>query len=175
MTTARRSFLAACGLITVFAGALPAAADPDDPAGWFLNTDPRRRAFLTYTATAGGPRLLMLACLRDAGTFTTMSSAVGPQETLPAAVLRLSDGASRFEATGEVSLYPRDGVATFVSDRDAEGAAMREIGRRLMPLLKGAGDLTIDIGPAGGETRRATVPRSGLAPLLPRFEEICFR
>ena len=55
----------------------PAIADPEDKAGWSVATDPRRRAFLFLMPQQGGPRMLMLGCLRDAGTFATMSYAVG--------------------------------------------------------------------------------------------------
>lgn len=123
-----RALFATAALAAAVVDGRPVAADPDDPAGWFLNVDPRRRAFLTHTSTAGGPRLIMFGCLRDADTFTTMSSAVGPQENLPQAVLRLSDAATRFEVAGEVALYPSDGTATFISDIDADAAAMRAIG-----------------------------------------------
>ncbi len=165
----------AAGLISSVCGLFPAPAqaDPGDPAGWFLNVDPRHRAFLTFTQEAGGPRLLMLACLRDAQTFTTLSVAVGPKELAKKAMLRLSSGSTVFEAEGEITTYLER--SAFISDADADDAAMRTIGLRLLPVLGGSGDLTLAIGPVGAPTARAVIRRDGLAKVLPRFTEVCFR
>jgi hypothetical protein len=154
----------------------PAHADEGDPAGWFLRVDPRQRAFLTFTAQAEGPRLLMFGCLRDAGTFTTMSAAVGEREEVPKARLRLSGEAASFEAEGEIAPYPSDGRSSFISDLDVDEAAMKAIGPRLLAALRGTGDMTLEIGPQGASpTARAVIPRAGLAEVLPRFAKVCFR
>ena len=86
----------------VIALALPADADAGDKAGWSVQTDPRKRAFLHYVPVKDGPRVLMIGCLRDVDSFTVMSSGlqIGANETK--AILALSNGASRYAVEGGV-------------------------------------------------------------------------
>lgn len=173
MRTTRNMIFAATALFCGLVEMLPAKADP---AGWFLNVDPRGRAFLAWTPRAEGPRLLMLGCLRDAETFTTMSAVVGERETIPKARLRLTSGAAVFEAEGEVVFHPHTGRSAFISDLDAPDPVMRGVGERLLPVLFGGGDITVEVGPVAGAegTRQAVLPLEGLAPHLKRFSDVCF-
>lgn len=177
MKRTRSAALLASALAMLIGSPLPARADEGDPAGWFLRVDPRQRAFLTWTPQAEGPRVIMFGCLRDAGTFTTMSAAVAEREDVSKARLRLVDNASSFEVEGEIVFYPRDERSTFISDLDVDDAAMKAIGARLLPVLQGTDEMTLEIGPAGGASPipRAVIPRDGLTELLPRFAEVCFR
>ncbi len=158
---------------------LPAIADSGDMAGWSVATDPRRRAFLMWVPDQGGPRVLMLGCLRDAGTFTTMSYAVGERDEIDHVKLTLSNGSARFEVEGSITRYPRIGRSSFISDLDVDEEHLRALGRTLLPVLEGAGDITLAIAPAApSDARSATsrkIPIAGLASVLERFRGVCFR
>lgn len=167
-----------CVLIAaaVLSTALPAKADPGDPAGWFVNLDRRGRAFLTWTPRKDGPRILMLACLRDAELFTVMSAAVGDRDEWKRAQLLLSDGRANFSVDGEVTFYPHSGRSAFIADLDADRDKMRELGGRLLPVLQGDGALALMISRADGPDILATttIPKKGLDTALPRFRQVCF-
>lgn len=174
----KKTFVALCVMVAVslFAGALPVGADEGDPSGWFLRVDPRQRAFLTWTPRPEGPRLIMLGCLRDAGTFTTMSAAVRNGEEIPEANLGLSAGDAVFEVEGKSVLYPYTGRTTFISDLDVDDAASMSIGARLLPVLEGGGEMVLEVSPrrGGPVVTRVTIPLAGIAELLPRFAAVCF-
>lgn len=176
--TASRCF-AWLALASCLAAAAPAIADPGDKAGWSVATDPRRRAFLVWTPEQDGPRILMLGCLRDAGTFTTMSYAVPEHDEIKPARLTLSNGPARFEAAGEITRYPAIGRSSFISDLDVNDAQLRAIGRRLLPVLEGEGDIGLSIEQTTGSTPRSIasrrIPIAGLASVLGRFRDVCFR
>ncbi len=158
---------------------LPAIADPGDKAGWSVATDPRRRAFLMWAPGQGGPRILMLGCLRDARTFTIMSYAVGERDEIDHVKLTLSNGSARFEVAGRITRYPRIGRSSFISDLDVDEEHLRALGRTLLPVLEGAGDITLAIAPAApsGAPRVTSrkIPIAGLALVLERFRGVCFR
>ena len=176
MTKTTSAALGAMILVLLLATALPAHADEGDPAGWFLRTDPRQRAFLTWTPRPEGPRLIMFGCLRDAGTFTTMSAAVRDGVDMPGARLRLSAGDSVFDVDGKSVLYPYTGRTTFISDLDVDEAVMMAIGTRLIPVLEAGGSMQLEVAPhAGGPAAtRVTIPLEGIAELLPPFAAVCF-
>lgn len=148
-------------------------ADPGDKAGWSVATDPRRRAFLMWVPEPSGPRVLMLGCLRDAGTFTTMSYAVGERDEIARTKLMLSSGSARFEVDGSTTRYPAIGRSSFISDLDVDEVQVQVLGRTLLPVLEGSGDITLTITP--GTQRPRQIPIAGLAPVLGRFRDVCFR
>lgn len=94
-------FLVAAAVLSM---ALPAKADPGDPAGWFVNLDRRGRAFLTWTARKDGPPILMLACLRDAELFTGDVGGRRHCDEWKRAQLLLFDDRANFSVDGEVTL-----------------------------------------------------------------------
>jgi hypothetical protein len=157
--------------------ATPALADPGDKAGWSLLTDPRRRAFLLWVPEANGPRVLMLACLRDAGIFTTMSSAVDARDEIDRVKLTLTNGPSRFEVDGSITHYPHIGRSSFISDLDVDDHQFQAFGRKLLPVLGAPGDLTLTITPGtrSGAPKIMSIPSAGLASVLGRFRDVCFR
>ncbi len=171
----QRSWLWWIVLVLGVAIETPAFADPGDKAGWSIATDPRRRAFLMWVPEPDGPRVLMLGCLRDAGTFTTMSYAVGERDEIAHARLTLSNAQARFEADGRITHYPRIGRSSFISDLDVDDAQLRELGRRLIPVLEGAGDIALTIAPEAGSSGAALIPTAGLDAVLGRFRDVCFR
>lgn len=177
MIVAVSSLLAVTGFTLATQLATPATADPGDKSGWSVNTDPRRRAFLQWVQADGGPRVIMLGCLRDAAMFTTMSSAVGERDEIKKVKLTLSNGPARFSVDGETTQYPAGGRSSFISDLDADDTRMRAIGRQLLPVLEGTGDITLTIEPGtpSGAAATRTIPIAGLAAVLGRFQTTCFR
>lgn len=165
------------GLALALAVASPAMADPDDKAGWSVNTDPRRRAFLQWVDGEGGPRVLMLGCLRDVGTFTTMSYSVGEHDEIERVKLTLSNGQASFTVDGHTAPYPATDRSSFISDLDVTDKQLRTIGRQLLPVLEGKGDIrmTIDPGSPSGAARTVTIPIAGIASVLNRFRTVCFK
>ena len=165
------------GLALAAVHASPAIADPDDKAGWSVNTDPRRRAFLQFVSEEGGPRVLMLGCLRDAETFTTMSYSVGAQDEIKRVKLTLSNGPASFTVEGDVTRYEAIKRSSFISDLDVNDAQMRAIGQKLIPVLEGAGDVTMTMQPGApaGAATTVKIPSAGLASVLPRFRKVCFQ
>jgi hypothetical protein len=157
--------------------ASPAISDPGDKAGWSVDTDPRRRAFLLWVPQKDGPRVLMLGCLRDAGTFTTMSYSVGEHDKIERVNLTLSNGQATFSVDGQTGPYPAMDRSSFISDLDVNDNKMRTIGRQLMPVLEGTDDITMTISPGtpSGSTKTVRIPIAGLAPVLNRFRTVCFR
>lgn len=175
----RRSSLAWFALALCFADAMPAHADQGDKAGWSVLTDPRHRAFLIWTPEQDGPRVLMLACLRDAEMFTAMSYAVGERAEIKSATLILSNGSARFEVAGSITNYPAIGRSSFISDLDVDAKQLQALGRKLLPVLEAPGDITLTFasgaGAAAAPATPLTIPRAGLPAVLGRFHNVCFR
>jgi hypothetical protein len=165
------------GLALAAVHASSAIADPDDKAGWSVNTDPRRRAFLQFVSEEGGPRVLMLGCLRDAETFTTMSYSVGAQDEIRQVRLTLSNGSASFTVQGDITRYEAIKRSSFISDLDVNDAQMRAIGQKLIPVLEGARDviMTMRPGTPSGAATTVKIPSAGLASVLPRFQKVCFQ
>jgi hypothetical protein len=173
----RPTFILWTALLVAVAGPAPAVADADDKAGWAVLTDPRHRAFLIWVPEAGGPRALMLGCLRDAGMLTTMSSAVGAHDEIAHVKLTLSNGPETFQVDGSITNYPREQRSSFISDLDVDDAQMQALGRQLLPVLEGAGDITLTLAPGepAGGARTLQIPTAGLAAVLGRFRDVCFK
>lgn len=157
--------------------ASPAMADPGDKAGWSVNVDPRRRAFLQWVPEEGGPRVLMLGCLRDAGTFTTMSYSVGERDEIEHVKLTLSTDHASFTVDGRITRYETIRRSSFISDLDVNDDQLGAIGRQLLPVLEATGDVTMTIipGSPSGAAKTVALPTTGLATALDRFRTVCFR
>ena len=164
-------------ILLIIVAAMPANADAGDQAGWSVRTDPRGRAFLMWVPQEDGPRTLMLGCLRDADTFTTMSYAVGAGDEINPVKLTLSNGEARFEVEGSITLYPAIAKSSFISDLEVDAEQLQALGRSLLPVLEGPGDIEISMVPGRptGEPRIVQIPSSGLASVLGSFREVCFR
>lgn len=158
------------------ASATPARADPGDPPGWSVAVDPRGRAFLKYVEKGDGPRLLVLGCLRDVDTFLVTSEAIGgPPEGGPSAELVLSVPDGDYVVQGKVETGS-DGAPSFTAELDADAAALRKIGRELLPVLKATGPVVLQV--SNGEPvdipLAAVGARIGITEPLKRFEKVCF-
>lgn len=169
-----RSRLLAALLLGCLAGVVapaPASADEGDPAGWSVRTDPRRRAFLVATETAGGPRLLTVACLRDVDTFAIYTGALPglAERTGPADVV-LSVADAEFTLTGTIE------AEGFSGERDLDTAGRKALARDLRRVLDAPGPVVVTVGdaPAIEIPLEPLPPRAGIAGPLATFAKICF-
>ena len=171
--TARRCrFFGTAAAMIAFASLLGAASRATGAKqGWFVDSDPRHRAFLQYVPAANAPRLLVLGCLRDVDSFVVLAHrqsndapASGP------ATLMLTNGAAKYEIEGKFDANATGiGEPGFVGEFELGGRAFRELRRKLMPVLKTRGSITLTLG-----NWSQILPASGLAAALGRFEAICF-
>ncbi|MBV5264022.1 hypothetical protein [Pinisolibacter aquiterrae] len=167
-------------LLLLLAATLPApaaVADDGDPAGWSVRTDPRKRAFLVATDRAGGPRLLTIACLRDAESFGLYAIGLpGLNGSADGVRLTLGAGGATFAVTGSISPDPMSNAPSFSHDDDIEGPARNALAGRLLPVLKASGPLVVTVG--DGPPREIPLadrpPLKGIATPLATFEKICF-
>jgi hypothetical protein len=147
----------------------PALADKGDKRGWSLDSDPRKRVFLKYVPADGGPRLLVLGCLRDVDNFVVMSEQgdAAPQSV----TLTLANGAARYSFDGKIEA---DGVgvgqAGFASELDLDPPTLRQLRGKLLPVLEGKGPIVLTVGSASRE-----LPMTGLSKPLGGFKSVCFR
>ncbi|MCE1235795.1 MAG: hypothetical protein LWW93_05490 [Hyphomicrobiales bacterium] len=176
MTSARLLF-ALFGLVAFLVGLAPSVhADDGDRAGWSVGTDPRRRAFLHYTPSEGGPRLLTIACLRDADEFAIyaqgfpgLKSVAGPAEL----ALLVADAEFRIAGRVETDGF---GVLGFTGYRDLDAASLKALKKELLPVLEAPGPIVAAIEPFDPMQipLEEELPRHGVAEPLKTFVKICF-
>jgi hypothetical protein len=170
MTAKRRVRILAAALLGLVVAFPPAPrADEGDKPGWSFASDPRKRAFLKYVAEKDGPRLLLIACLRDADLFTVSSTGLA-EGKVSGVTLSLSNGAARYEVPGDIEPEFPSGLPTFNYETDADGQALKQIGASLMPVLSGKAAVVLTLG-----TAKRELPIAGLAAPLRRFAAICFK
>ena len=170
---ALRLFAAAC--LTVSVAAPIARADEGDPAGWSVSADPRGRAFLKWVSEAGGPRVLLLGCLRDVDEFFVSAKAVPGAEEGDDVELQLLVADAEWRITGSVS-RTEDGETTFEKELEVGAKARKKLGKELMPVLTAPGPIVLQIG--NSDTIELPLepipPRAGIAAPLKTFEKVCF-
>jgi hypothetical protein len=156
--------------LVVAGSVLPARADKRDKQGWSLGKDARKRAFLSFTPTADGPRLLVIGCLRDVDTFTVLSEQDIGDRAGQKATLTVARGGARFTVDGKLE---RDGAGVgqpgFAHHTDADAPALRQIRAKLLPVLEGKGPIVLTLGSTSRE-----LPAAGLAEPLAGFKSVCF-
>jgi len=148
-----------------------APASPGDKAGWSVDTDPRKRAFLKYVSVDQGPRLLVLGCLRDVDSFIVLSQhdpgAVPPNVPV---TLVLANGAAKYTAQGKSEA---NGIAVgergFASEIDVTAKERAELQRNLLAVLEGSGPIALTVG-----SWSRVLPTAGLASVIGRFKAVCF-
>jgi hypothetical protein len=146
------------------------AAAPSGKSGWSTSFDPRKRVFLSYVARPGGPRNLVIGCLRDVDLFSVISEGVVDAESVGAnATLVLMNGQARYAAEGEIAPDPDIGTPTFSMEIDADSKELRRIRDVLLPVLERKGPIVLTVGTSSRE-----LPVAGLAEALKRFKEVCF-
>jgi hypothetical protein len=171
MRAFRRWLLAMATTFAMFAGAVsPTSADHGDKQGWSLGSDPRKRVFLRFVPANGGPRVLVLGCLRDVDSFIVLSEqdvGIGHGQ---ATSLTLANGAVRYVVEGK---FEQDGAGVgrpgFASEIDADGKALQQIRAKLIPVLEGKGPMVLSVSSTSRE-----LPVAGLAKPLSGFKSVCF-
>ena len=174
----RRVIAAALATVTLAAGLAAdlgrARADDGDPAGWSVLTDPRRRAFLIATDTAGGPRLLTVACLRDVDEIALYATLAGLAPDRSGVGLSLSVADASLDATGSTDTI--DGAVTLTVDLADGAAARKALAPRLKRLMTAPGPLVVAVdGAASVEIPLEDLPpRRGIAGPWKTFDKVCF-
>lgn len=176
MLRVRIALAAVLGLTSVLVAPPAPKAEEGDRAGWSVATDPRRRAFLVATETAGGPRLLTIACLRDADSFAIYSAGVPGLAAGEGVELTLAVADAEYRLTGSADADRDTGVVGFSAESDIEGGARKKLARELLPVLKAPGPIVLTIGsaPPVEIPLEDLPPRAGIAGPLKTFEKICF-
>jgi len=167
----RRHALAFLTAVSLAAASAPSVlADKGDKAGWSLDTDPRKRAFLIFVPVKDGPRLLTLGCLRDVDSFTVLSQQDPGVPSGQGISLTLANGAAKYVVLGK---FDPDGAGVgqpgFDAEFDADKKALVAIGAQLLPVLQGKGPIVLTVGSKTGE-----LPIDGLSKSLARFKSVCF-
>lgn len=166
-TTASRT--AVMVAVALGAGLSSASADPGDKVGWSVTTDPRQRVFLYYVGVADGPRLLTIACLRDVDSFGIFTSgAFGKAAGEGRGELTLANGKARYAMAGQLSV--RGNTADFDGEIDLTAAARTALRDRFLPVLRGAGPMTVKAG-RGDETKLA--PGGPSPDQIAVFDRVC--
>ena len=156
----------AFGLASLWSGL--AVGDPGDAAGWSVDTDPRKRAFLKYVPEKDGARILMFGCLRDIDSFGVYSAGV-EKSNAKDAPLTIVNGGAKYAVQGEIEPDSEQKQPTFVYEADIDAAARRRIRAALMPVLTGKGPIKLTVGSTSRD-----VPTTGIKAPLDRFAAICF-
>ena len=167
-------------LLAVLAAVVPVSApraDEGDPAGWSVATDPRGRAFLKFVAEAGGPRLLVIGCLRDVDSMWVGSTGVeGLPDEGPGAGLTLTVPDAEWVVYGAIEKGD-GGRPAFSADLEADAKARKKIAMELLPVLKAPGPAVLQVanGTPVDLPLEPIPPRAGIAEPLKTFEKVCFR
>ena len=173
----RRFWLTWLALALSIVAAPPAFADEGDEFGWWVPHRPESIVPFLCGCRSKTDRAIMLGCLRDAKTFTTMSYLVGEHDEFERATLTLSNGSAKFEVQGSITRYPQINRSSFISDLTVDESQLQALGRRLLPVLEGEGEIALTITPEGtsGTVNTATISLAGLAAVVGRFRGVCFR
>ncbi len=136
-------------------------------AGWVTTTDPRGRAFLSYTDAESGEKFLTIRCLRDVDVIGAAVEGLG----LPKKANRLtlsSDGGT-FTIKGAIE---RDGKKTnFEGETAATEKSLSNLQRAVVDVLAGDGDVAIKVG----DKPVAEIPPVGDVKSLRKFLSVCFK
>ena len=165
MTSRTLVFAAIAATVAVLAGAAPAAAQE---AGWNVDTKPKR-AILSYTAEKDGPRLLIVACLRDSEEIGLYSAGIGAPTGKPVVVMGLTNAGRKYSVRGEMGLDNETNQPAFRYETNIDSRALGIFRAEFMPMLSGKGPLTVTVG-----DKSQQVPLTGVAAPLQKFSATCF-
>jgi hypothetical protein len=152
------------------AGALsaPNAGAQDVPAGWSVDTKPKR-AILTYAPEANGPRYLIVACLRDSEEIGLYSAGIGVPSRKPVVVMGLTNAGRKYSVRGEMGMDNITNQPAFRYETNIDSRALGIFRAEFMPMLGGKGPLTVAVG-----DKSQQVPLAGVAEPLKKFSATCF-
>ena len=161
-----RTLLAFVAVAAASLGA-PAAAQ-DVPAGWSVDTTPKR-AILTYAPEANGPRYLIVACLRDSDEIGIYSAGIATPSGKPVVALGMNNAGRKYTVRGEMGMDNITNQPAFRYETNIDNRALGIFRGEFMPMLSGKGPLTITVG-----DKSQQVPLTGVAEPLKRFSATCF-
>jgi hypothetical protein len=161
------------GLAGFLAVAADAAAAPaqDIPAGWSIDTSQPKRAVMSYAAETNGPRLLIVACMRDTEEFGMYSTGLmdGARPHGGILTMQLTTGGLKYTVRGEPGIDNANNQPAFSYETNIDARALGLVRAELMPLLQAKGPLTVTIG-----KNAKALPLAGIAEPLRKFSAVCF-
>jgi|GEM_PF-2056120 len=164
-TLLARSILA--GLAVAVSASLCAAEDI--PAGWSIDTAKPKRAILSYAAEKDGPRLLIVACLRDTDEIGLYSTGITGPSSKPVVTMALTNAGRRYTVRGDVGLDGLNGQPAFRYETNIDSRALSIFHAEFLPMLNGKGPLTVTIG-----DKSQQLPLAGVSEPLRKFSAACF-
>jgi hypothetical protein len=169
MTRRSLSIAVAAGLGIVLGGSI--AFGQDVRAGWSLDVTKPKQAILSYAPEDKGPRLLIVACLRDTEEFgmysTGMMAGVTPHGGI--LTMQLVSGGMKYTVRGEPGIDNATKEAAFSYETNIDARALGLVRTELMPLLQSKGPLVVTIG-----RQERKLPLTGIAEPLRKFSAVCF-
>jgi hypothetical protein len=146
------------------------AAAEDVPAGWSVDVKPKR-AVMSYAAEANGPRLLIVACMRDTEEFGMYSTGLmdGAKPHGGILTMSLTTGGLKYTVRGEPGIDNMTNQPAFSYETNIDARALGLVRTELMPLLQSKGPLAVTIG-----KQERKVPLAGIAEPLRKFSAVCF-
>ena len=155
-----------CAAVATLAAVAPASAQE---AGWAVDTSKPKRAILSYTAEKDGPRLLIVACLRDSEEIGLYSTGIGAPSGKPVVVMGLTNAGRKYSVRGGMGLDNTTNQPAFLYETNINSRALGIFRAEFMPMLNGKGPLTITVG-----DKSQQVPLTGVAAPLQKFSATCF-
>jgi len=155
-----------CAAVATLAGTACASAQE---GGWAIDTSKPRRAILSYTAEKDGPRLLIVACLRDSDEIGLYSTGIAGPSAKPVVVMGLTNGGRKYSVRGDMGMDNLTNQPAFRYETNIDSKALGIFRAEFMPMLNGKGPLTITVG-----DKSQQVPLTGVAAPLQKFSATCF-
>ena len=127
----------ACGAL---AAAQPAAA------GWAIDPGAKpKQAILTYSEEEKGPRILIVACLRDTEEIGVYSTAVAPGGVSKSGIMamQLVNGSSKYTLRGEPGIDSTTNQPAFRYETNIDSKALQLFRADMMPIMQGRGPIVI--------------------------------
>jgi hypothetical protein len=160
--------LARCALAFGAALCASAAFAQDIPAGWSVDVKPKR-AIMSFAPEAGGPRYLIVACLRDTDEIGIYSTGIAPPSGKPVVVLGLTNAGRKYSVRGDMGMDNLTNQPAFRYETNIDSRALSIFRAEFMPMLSGKGPLTVTVG-----DKSQQVPLAGVAEPLKKFSATCF-
>lgn len=163
--TMTRTTLLGAAVATLAGIACASAQD----SGWAVDTSKPKRAILSYTAEKDGPRLLIVACLRDSEEIGLYSTGIGGPSGKPVVVMGLTNGGRKYSVRGDMGMDNLTNQPAFRWETNIDSRALGIFRAEFMPMLSGKGPLTVTVG-----DKSQQLPLAGVAAPLQKFSATCF-
>ena len=118
-----------CAAIATLAGIAHRASAQE--AGWAVDTSKPKRAILSYTAEKDGPRLLIVACLRDSEEIGLYSTGIGAPSGKPVVVMGLTNAGRKYSVRGGMGLDNTTNQPAFRYETNIDFESARHLPRRV--------------------------------------------